>query len=64
MEDTPLDVTVKYLDGIEWPASRDDVIAAAQRNGAPDDVLELLRKTDHDRFAGPNEVHNALWIKA
>ncbi len=64
MEETPLDVTVKYLEGIEWPASKDEVIAAAQRNGAPADVLDKLREMEHDHFPGPNGVHNALWVKA
>jgi uncharacterized protein DUF2795 len=62
VQETPLDVTVKYLEGIEWPASRDEVVAAAQRNGAPADVIEALRATEHDQYAGPNAVHNALWI--
>lgn len=64
MQDTPLDVTVKYLEGIEWPASRDEVVAAAERNGAPADVIDELRTTEHDHYAGPNAVHNALWIQA
>jgi uncharacterized protein DUF2795 len=64
VEETPLDVTVKYLEGIEWPASRDEVVAAAQRNGAPADVIDALRATGHNQYAGPNAVHNALWIKA
>lgn len=64
MEDKPLDVTVKYLEGIDWPANKDEVIAVAQRNGAPADVLEKLNAMEHDRFAGVNGVHNALWMKA
>lgn len=64
MEETPLDVTTKYLEGIDWPASKDEVIAAAQRNGAPPDVLDKLNETEHDTFAGVNGVHNALWMKA
>lgn len=63
MQDTPLDVTVKYLDGIEWPASKDEVVAAAQRSGAPDDVVDKLKATEHEQFAGINAVHNALWTK-
>lgn len=61
MEDKPLDVTVKYLDGIDWPASKEEVIAAAERNDAPSDVLDKLNAMEHDRFAGVNAVHSALW---
>jgi hypothetical protein len=64
VHETPLDVTVNYLEGIKWPASRDEVVAAAQRNGAPADVIDELRATEHDQYAGPNAVHNALWIKS
>jgi len=64
VRDTPLDVTVKYLEGIEWPANRAELVKAAERNGAPDDIVQTLRAIDHDHFAGPNAVHNALWIKA
>lgn len=64
MQETPLDVTVKYLDGLEWPASHDEVVAAAERNGAPADVIGKLRSIEHEQFAGPNAVHNALWMEA
>ena len=64
MQETPLDVTVKYLEGIEWPANKDEVVAAAQREGAPADVVDKLGAMEHDHFAGPNAVHNALWTEA
>lgn len=62
MEEKPLEVTQKYLDGVQWPAGKDDVLEAAESNGAPDDVLEAIRAMDKDRLTGPNEVHNALWM--
>ncbi len=64
MEDTPIEATQKYVDGIQWPASKDDVVTAVERNGAPDDVLQALRDEDKERFTGPNEVHQALWKQA
>lgn len=64
MQETPLDVTVKYVDAIEWPANHEVVVAAAEGNGAPADVIDKLRSIEHEQFAGPNAVHNALWTKA
>jgi len=42
-----------YLDGIQFPALKDEIIRAARRNGAPDDVigfLPMLSKTDYNSF--------------
>ncbi len=64
MEDTPVEATQKYIDGIQWPASKDDVLQAMEGNGAPEDVLGAVRNEDKERFTGPNEVHHALWKAA
>jgi hypothetical protein len=64
MEETPLEATQKYVDGIQWPASKDTVLEAVESNGAPDDVVRVIREMDKERFTGPNEVHNALWMDA
>ena len=64
MDEKPIEAMQKYVDGIHWPATKDEVVEAVERNGAPDDVLQALRASDKDRFAGPNEVHNVLWKQA
>ncbi len=64
MDETPVEATQKYFEGIIWPASKDEVLSAAQQNGAPDDVLQALRTADKDRFFAPSDVHNALWKAA
>ncbi len=64
MEDTPLEVTQKYIDGIQWPASKEDVLQKVESNGAPEDVLRVIREAGTERFVGPNDVHNALWMDA
>ena len=64
MEETPLEATQKYVDGIQWPASMEEVVAAMQANGAPDDVIQTLQGDGRDEFTGPNEVHNVLWMEA
>ena len=64
MEETPLEVTTKYVHDVLWPASKEDVLQAVENNGAPDDVLETIRGIDKDTFTGPNDVHNAIWVDA
>ena len=61
MEESPVEVTQKYLDGLQWPASKEEVVHAAEGNGAPDDVVEQIRAMDRESFAGINEVHNLMW---
>lgn len=62
VQETPIEVTQKYVDHLNWPASKDEVLESAQSNGAPDDVVELIRAMDKDTFAGINDVHNSLWM--
>jgi hypothetical protein len=59
MDVNPIDVQ-KHLKGVSYPASRDDLVSAAESNGAPDEIVSRLRGLDRDRFDGPNEVMKAL----
>ncbi len=60
MDDTPVEATHKYIDGIVWPASKEEVITAVQQNGAPEDILQALRSVDKERFVSPSEIQNVL----
>ena len=65
MDETPVEAVEKYLDtSITWPASKDDVIACVERNGAPGELVEALRADGRDRFVGPNQVHEVWWKTA
>jgi hypothetical protein len=59
MQVNPIDVQ-KHLKGMDYPASKDDVVAKAQENGASDEILEQLRNVSRDRFTGPDDVMEAL----
>lgn len=49
-----------YLSGVSYPASKDDLLAAAKRNGASNDVLAILRGfEDEQEFGGPQDVMKA-----
>jgi hypothetical protein len=50
----------KGLKGINYPASKDDLIKQAQSNEAPDEVIAKIRQLPGDRFGGPQEVMRAL----
>ncbi len=39
-----------YLQGIEFPASKEEVASAAEGNGAPRDVVRKLKNANRERF--------------
>ncbi len=59
MSDTPVEELQKYVHGVHYPSRREIVVEAAQRNGAPDGVIERLNHL-LPRVAGPHEVLIAL----
>jgi len=59
MDLNPIDVQ-KNLKGVSYPASRDDLVAAAQENGGDDELLDALRGLDRDEFEAPAQVMEAL----
>ena len=59
MEPNPVDVQ-KALKGADYPASKSDLVALAQRNGAPEEVIQALQAADGEQFDGPDAVQRAL----
>ena len=55
MDVNPIDVQ-KHLKGVSYPASRDDLVRAAQDNGAPQEIVERLRGMGRGEFSGPDQV--------
>ena len=55
MQETPLDEMQRYLHGIVYPSKRDMVLQTAERNGAPQSVLQRLSAL-RSRVSGPHEV--------
>ncbi len=56
MDETPLEVVRLYTQGLEFPATKEQVLESFQRNGAPGEAVEIIRSKNHPRFAAPNEV--------
>ncbi|MGE5636603.1 MAG: DUF2795 domain-containing protein [Nocardioidaceae bacterium] len=59
MDVNPIEVQ-KHLSGVDYPASKQDVIAVAERNGAPQEIIDALQAMDGERFDGPSAVQAAL----
>ncbi|HXM54440.1 MAG TPA: DUF2795 domain-containing protein [Candidatus Dormibacteraeota bacterium] len=50
----------KFLGGIDYPASKDDVIDRARERGADQAVMDTLQRLPMDRFNSPNDVSEAV----
>lgn len=54
--DFELDEATQYLEGVEYPASKEDLASAAEDNGAPEELVERLHTLGRSDFSGPEEV--------
>ncbi len=45
-----------YLKGIDYPASKMDIIQTAKTNGAPDNVVQLLNRLPERQYQRANEI--------
>jgi hypothetical protein len=59
MDINPIEVQ-RHLGGIDYPASKDEVISTAESNDAPQEIIETLQQMDGDQFEGPDDVMAAL----
>ena len=59
MDVDPIEVQ-RHLGGVDYPASKDEIISTAESNGAPQEVIEALQRMDGEEFDGPNAVQAAL----
>ncbi len=50
------DEATQYLEGVEYPASKEDLASAAEGNGAPEELVERLHTLGRPSFSGPEEV--------
>jgi hypothetical protein len=56
---TPIELQ-KYLGGVDYPASKDDLVQTARSNGAPDDLISALEDSNEDSFDSPTAVSSAV----
>ena len=50
------DEATQYLEGVDYPASKEDLASAAEDNGAPEELVEKLRTLGRPNFSGLDEV--------
>jgi hypothetical protein len=50
----------KYLGGLDYPVSKEDLVRAAQEQGADTGTLQTLRSLPADQFNSPNDVSEAM----
>lgn len=55
----PIDLQ-KSLKGVDYPAKKDDLVKAAEKNGADDGVMNALKNLSDDTFNKPTDVTKAL----
>lgn len=46
----PIELEDKYLKGLEFPASKGDVVAKAKANDAPERVLDVLKGIEDEQY--------------
>lgn len=56
---TPREVN-EYLASASYPATRDELLMSAERDGARSDVLEILGSVSDREYADPADVMNEL----
>ncbi|MGN7191911.1 MULTISPECIES: DUF2795 domain-containing protein [unclassified Curtobacterium] len=50
----------KYLSGIDYPASKDDIVSKAEQEGADGDVLDALKNIPDGDYDAPTAVSKAV----
>ncbi|NJL83234.1 MAG: DUF2795 domain-containing protein [Chloroflexaceae bacterium] len=50
----------KHLKGIDYPASKQDLVKHAQQQGAGDEVLDVLNQLPEEQYETPTDVSKAV----
>lgn len=50
----------KFLKGVDYPASETDIQQAAEKNGADDNIKQMLAQLPKQRFQTPADLSQAL----
>ena len=49
-----------FLGGIDYPASKEDLVEHAEQQGADEEVLDALRQIPDREYDGPNAVSHEI----
>jgi hypothetical protein len=50
----------KYLSGVDYPATKEQLVEHARSRGADERVLEALNRLPDGQYDGPNAVSSAV----
>jgi hypothetical protein len=50
----------QYVEGVDYPASKDDVASTAESNGAPAELVEMIRALSTPEFSSAEQVVTEL----
>jgi Protein of unknown function (DUF2795) len=50
----------QFLQGVNFPAQKEEVASNAESNGAPQDLVSQIRNSATERFNSPEEVLQAV----
>ena len=50
----------QYIEGVEYPASKEEVISASESNGAPESLVGRLGSLPRPEFSSAEEVMDEL----
>lgn len=50
----------RYLEGVDYPASKETLLSTAENNGAPDELIEMIAGVPLGEFSEPEELMNHL----
>jgi hypothetical protein len=57
---SPIDIQ-KALSGMDYPASKDDIVRHAEQQGGGSEVLEALKGIEDREYEGPSGVSSAVF---
>jgi hypothetical protein len=57
---SPIDIQ-KALGGMDYPATKEQIVKHAQDNGAGDDVITALKGIEDREYEGPSGVSKAVF---
>lgn len=50
----------KFLKGVNYPASKESILAKAEENDAPEDVRALLDQIPDEEYGSPTNLNEAV----
>ncbi|OUE10253.1 DUF2795 domain-containing protein [Clavibacter michiganensis] len=50
----------KHLSGLDYPASKDDIVKKAEDSGADSDTLDALKSIEDKEYDAPTAINSAV----